>query len=95
MEANGESNRIHISQSTAELIESAGKGAWLQKRADLVEVKGKGFMQTYFLEPSSLEHSSSNYKSEGDPAQMRKVWHEMFDEPDEQQCRNNAADPRQ
>ena len=51
MEANSERNRIHISQTTADLIIAAGKESWLQKRTDLVKAKGKGLLQTYFLEP--------------------------------------------
>lgn len=42
--------RIQVSQETADLITAANKGHWLVKREDIVEAKGKGRMQTYWLE---------------------------------------------
>jgi class 3 adenylate cyclase len=51
MESNGTPNRIHISQTTADLLIKAGKGQWLTKRDELIEAKGKGKMQTYWVEP--------------------------------------------
>jgi len=53
MESNGQPNKIHVSQSTADLLIAAGKGFWITKRGDLVEAKGKGKMQTYWVEPTS------------------------------------------
>ena len=53
MESNGSPNRIHVSESTAQLIKAAGKGSWITKRQDLVFAKGKGEMQTYWCEPKS------------------------------------------
>jgi class 3 adenylate cyclase len=50
MESTGEKNRIQISSTTAELLREAGKGHWLLPREDLVEAKGKGQMQTFWLE---------------------------------------------
>ena len=50
MESNGEPNQIHMSETTAELLRAAGKGHWLKKREDLVEAKGKGAMQCYWLD---------------------------------------------
>lgn len=49
MESNGQPGRIHMSQDTATLLEKAGKGYWLEKRTDVVQAKGKGEMQTYWL----------------------------------------------
>jgi class 3 adenylate cyclase len=49
MESTGEKNRIQISSTTAELLREAGKGHWLLPREDLVEAKGKGQMQTFWL----------------------------------------------
>lgn len=54
MESTGESNRVQVSPTTAELLrEKHGKGHWLQPRADKVEAKGKGMMQTFWLVPES------------------------------------------
>lgn len=42
---------IQLSQKTAELLIEAGKSHWLSARDDLIEVKGKGTMQTYWANP--------------------------------------------
>jgi hypothetical protein len=50
VETTGEKGRIHISQDTADLIIAAGKSRWVQKREDKVVAKGKGELQTYWLD---------------------------------------------
>jgi Adenylate and Guanylate cyclase catalytic domain len=52
MESNSIKNRIQVSQKTADLLMAAGKGHWLTARDTLVEAKGKGKMQTYWLLPN-------------------------------------------
>lgn len=52
MEAKGVPNKIHISQATANALEAEGKGSWVVKRNEEIDVKGKGKMQTYFAEPA-------------------------------------------
>jgi len=61
MESNGVRNRIQVSQSTADLLIAAGKQHWVTAREDLVEAKGKGKMQTYWVEPCTLssDHTES------------------------------------
>jgi class 3 adenylate cyclase len=59
MESNGMANRIHCSQSTADQLTVAGKDQWLVKREDLVEAKGKGAMQTYWVKPHGYVSSGS------------------------------------
>lgn len=49
MESNGQKGRIQVSQSTADCLVAAGKNKWLTSREDLVEAKGKGKMQTYWV----------------------------------------------
>jgi class 3 adenylate cyclase len=49
MESTGEKNCIQVSDVTAGLISQAGKGHWLLPRENLVEAKGKGQLQTYWL----------------------------------------------
>jgi class 3 adenylate cyclase len=51
MESNGVGGKIHVSQATADLLVAAGKTKWLVKRPELVAAKGKGEMQTYWVEP--------------------------------------------
>jgi class 3 adenylate cyclase len=50
VETTGEKGRIHISQETADLIVAAGKSRWVQKREEKVVAKGKGELQTYWLD---------------------------------------------
>lgn len=53
MESNGVPSKIQCSQKTADLLIAAGKRHWLEKRPDLVEAKGKGKLQTYWIDPPS------------------------------------------
>jgi hypothetical protein len=45
-------NRIHGSKETAQLLIEAGKSDWVKERNELVAVKGKGQMQTFWVNPS-------------------------------------------
>jgi 3'5'-cyclic nucleotide phosphodiesterase/Adenylate and Guanylate cyclase catalytic domain len=74
MESNGLKERIHVSQETADLIQAADKGHWLTAREDKIHAKGKGELQTYWLEIrrdnnasgtlSDNESESSDYSDE-------------------------------
>lgn len=57
MESTGIKGKIQISEDTAELLRSSGKGRWLRRRADTIIAKGKGEMQTFWLVVSSREDS--------------------------------------
>ena len=48
MESTGQRNKIQLSPETAEILIKCGHADWLVKRSDLVQVKGKGMMQTYW-----------------------------------------------
>ena len=50
MESTGIPGRIQVSQSTADALIRHGKDTWLVPRKEKVVAKGKGEMQTYFLE---------------------------------------------
>ena len=50
MESTGKPNMIQISQETANCLEKDGKSHWISPREDRIDVKGKGQMQTYFVE---------------------------------------------
>lgn len=54
MESNGERNRIHVSQDTADLLREAGLGGYLVERPTKIEAKGKGLMQTYFVDTKAF-----------------------------------------
>jgi len=60
MESTGERDKIQISEATAERLRQAGKSHWLRKREELVKAKGKGEMQTYFVEFTSRRDSTGN-----------------------------------
>jgi Adenylate and Guanylate cyclase catalytic domain len=67
MESNGRRNSIHVSVETADLLRGGGKGHWLVKRADRVIAKGKGELETYWLEmkqqSSGSQHSGKSARS--------------------------------
>ena len=50
MESTGAPNKLQMSQETADLLIAAGKAQWLTARKDKVNAKGKGELQTYWLE---------------------------------------------
>ncbi|CAB9497503.1 Receptor-type guanylate cyclase gcy [Seminavis robusta] len=50
MESNSVKGRIHASQSTADALTASGKGHWLTPREEKILAKGKGEMQTYWVQ---------------------------------------------
>ena len=60
MESNGQKGKIQVSQTTADLLIAAGKDKWLTPREDLIEAKGKGKMQCYWVD---LSHDMSTRTS--------------------------------
>ncbi|KAL7574161.1 hypothetical protein ACA910_014840 [Epithemia clementina (nom. ined.)] len=63
MESTSRPNKIQISQETTDLLNDANKGHWCEKRLDLVEAKGKGLLQTYWLSLLGGKGSSSSDQS--------------------------------
>ena len=63
MESTGVSNRIQLSQATADLLILNGKEHWITKRQDKVRAKGKGDLTTYFLLSVKKKTSSTNSAS--------------------------------
>jgi hypothetical protein len=63
MESNGKPGMIQCSQKTADLLARAGKGSWVAKREEMVQAKGKGMLQTYWVEPRNRSGSSSHSPS--------------------------------
>ena len=53
MESLGQKGRIQVSEATADLLIKAGKQHWVTPRGDKVEAKGKGLMQTYWVDVAS------------------------------------------
>jgi class 3 adenylate cyclase len=63
MESTGEKSRIQVSSKTADILSEAGKGHWLRAREDLVEAKGKGKLQTYWLFSDSSQSTAKSMTS--------------------------------
>jgi class 3 adenylate cyclase len=53
MESNGKPDKIHVSQELANQLNEMGKGHWVTPRDSLVQAKGKGTIQTNWVEPTS------------------------------------------
>eukprot|EP00980_Cylindrotheca_fusiformis_P007472 scaffold1549_cov105-Cylindrotheca_fusiformis.AAC.1 len=70
MESTGHRNQIQISQATASLIVASGKGHWLRKREGLVQVKGKGAVQTFWVKSKV---SSTTERSDSEPPRSAKA----------------------
>jgi hypothetical protein len=70
MESNGVQGRIQVSQDTANLLIAAGKEHWLKEREIKITAKGKGELQTYFLQMDSgarsCQSSTGTTASTGD-----------------------------
>jgi class 3 adenylate cyclase len=65
MESTGQPSRVQCSEATAMIIIKAGKEAWLTKREDAIYAKGKGIVQTYWINASD-ESSSGDGTSNVD-----------------------------
>lgn len=63
MESTGQRNRIQASQATADLLILAGKSNWIQSREELVNAKGKGQVQTYWIMPKSNSSPGGSVRS--------------------------------
>ena len=53
MESNGQPGRIHCSEETANALREAGKEQWLTPREDRIVAKGKGELQTFWINVGS------------------------------------------
>ena len=65
MESTGAPSRIQLSTETADLLVAAGKNNWIREREEKVRAKGKGELQTFWLEvrhdgTASVTSGSSN-----------------------------------
>ena len=65
MESTGQRNRVQISSTTAELIKAAGKANWIERRGEKIEIKGKGYQDTYWLRS---DRESPTYSTSVNPS---------------------------
>jgi len=63
MESTGFPNRIQMSTTTAQLLINSGKGKWIEKRPEKVDVKGKGLQETYFFKQAVARNVSASVTS--------------------------------
>eukprot|EP00538_Stauroneis_constricta_P006255 CAMPEP_0119548160 /NCGR_PEP_ID=MMETSP1352-20130426/2143_1 /TAXON_ID=265584 /ORGANISM="Stauroneis constricta, Strain CCMP1120" /LENGTH=768 /DNA_ID=CAMNT_0007593349 /DNA_START=72 /DNA_END=2378 /DNA_ORIENTATION=+ len=63
MESTGTPGRIQVSQATADYLILAGRGKWLTPREDKVFAKGKGEMQTYWINTDTRSTTSDQSRS--------------------------------
>ena len=57
MESTGAGGRIQCSEVTADLLKAGEKASWVEIRKDIVDVKGKGSVQTYWVNPQIVDLS--------------------------------------
>merc|ERR1712038_640808 len=73
MESTGAPNMIQVSEETATILKNEGFEKWLRPRDDLVHAKGKGLLQTYWLEIDKDNSSSSSDHRQLGNSQKSKV----------------------
>jgi len=79
MESNGQAGRIHISEATMQLLVEAGHGNWVTKREDLIEAKGKGKMQTYWVsKQDSAKSMTSDTLTESTDTETDRLHHDLM-----------------
>ena len=85
MESTGIGGKIQVSEETAELIRLHSKGRWLAKRDNKIVAKGKGELQTYWVEPEraacrvSFSETKNTVTDEEDETLRRGLKGELTD----------------
>ncbi|KAG7360245.1 adenylate/guanylate cyclase [Nitzschia inconspicua] len=64
IESTGMPGKIHASKNTVDLLIEAGKGHWATKREELVSLKGKGEVQTFWVSPHFFASQTQSTLSE-------------------------------
>lgn len=63
MESTGKKGKIQCSEQTKELLVAGGKEKWVKARDELIEAKGKGSLQTYWVERPQMSRTDSTVSS--------------------------------
>ena len=66
MESTGVTGRIQVSLETAQLLRQSQKEDWLSKRPEGVEAKGKGRLETWFLNLNHNKETSTAFSGSDD-----------------------------
>ncbi|KAL7544551.1 hypothetical protein ACHAWF_007931 [Thalassiosira exigua] len=98
MESTGIGGKIQVSEETAALLRRDGKARWLVRRNEMITAKGKGQLQTYWVEPQregyrvsfsekisnflSSENNSDSSQSTGSCRQLSQCEEEKAEEED-------------
>ena len=72
MESNGIKGRIHCSQATADALAAWGYNHWITPREDKINAKGKGLMQTYWIETRATDNSGHRGSSSTDHTESQE-----------------------
>jgi len=95
MESTGRINMIQVSPQTANLLKEEGLGKWVVPRENMVAVKGKGQMQTYWLIRSgssiSTTMSQASAASPMGSPKIRKGSNSIWKHPGGQPRRNSMG----
>eukprot|EP00980_Cylindrotheca_fusiformis_P005418 scaffold1157_cov122-Cylindrotheca_fusiformis.AAC.10 len=89
MESTSQRNRIQVSQVTADLLVASGLSAWIVPRESKIFVKGKGEMQTYWLNSTLAAKRSMSSKSNCD---MLAASETVLDSNDSQSVKEGKVD---
>jgi Adenylate and Guanylate cyclase catalytic domain len=78
MESTGERTKIQVSSETASLLMGAGKAHWVIPREEKIVAKGKGELQTYWLDVHSRRRVAT--PSEGTPTDVPMIHVDFVEE---------------
>ncbi|CAB9515639.1 Receptor-type guanylate cyclase gcy [Seminavis robusta] len=92
MESNGVPGKIHVSMATFQALKAEGKGHWCVPRPDKIHAKGKGEMQTYFVELSQISQSATRSAMQTSVAESRDVANDDLAEIAEEQFEEEPED---
>jgi len=79
MESTGIPGKIQVSEATANALQASGKGHWVMKREEMITAKGKGSIQTYFVDTSSTV-SCAGSMSADESSMMENDQNWIFDD---------------
>lgn len=94
MESTGMRDKIQCSQATADCLSTSGKGYWVTPRDTIVHAKGKGELQTFFIDAtntakqrrrnSNASQSSalSNYSGASGSQRQSVIWGQTDEIPE-------------
>lgn len=96
MESTSVGGKIQVSAETAELIRLDRRGQWLVKRDGMITAKGKGLLQTYWVEPNpsgggtrvsfseeALDHLPDNNYHKFDSQESERYYQHEYEKQEE------------